>query len=179
MVEITALQLMFQGGFVGKTCQLFVMTEEGKMVETMAFYPEDINPLQICIHFLECLTIISSNSDQDVVVNLLLGLSILRHLPTLLIITPFMCQKPRDRQHQGSRSSLNRVPTFLDGSPSINWISLDTMCLQRTIQHRIQHSQSWRWFQPHEIDIEHVQKADTRLKNKQTRFMPVLTTMAI
>ncbi|KAK3812938.1 MAG: hypothetical protein J3Q66DRAFT_346982 [Benniella sp.] len=46
MVEITALQLMFQGGFVGKTCQLFVMTDEGKMVETMAFYPEDINPLQ-------------------------------------------------------------------------------------------------------------------------------------
>ncbi|KAF9358150.1 Nuclear receptor 2C2-associated protein [Mortierella sp. NVP85] len=64
MVEITALQLMFQGGFVGKTCQLFVMTEEGKMVETMAFYPEDINPLQICIHFLECLTIISSNKTQ-------------------------------------------------------------------------------------------------------------------
>ncbi|KAG0233441.1 Nuclear receptor 2C2-associated protein [Mortierella sp. GBA43] len=46
-VEIKVIQLMFQGGFVGKTCKLLVRTNEGDMVDMMSFYPEDINPLQI------------------------------------------------------------------------------------------------------------------------------------
>lgn len=50
-VDIEAIQLMFQGGFVGKTCQLVVQTDQGEMVELMKFYPEDTNPLQICINF--------------------------------------------------------------------------------------------------------------------------------
>ncbi|KAI8363428.1 galactose-binding domain-like protein [Mortierella sp. GBAus27b] len=45
-VEIKVIQLMFQGGFVGKTCKLLVRTNEGDMVDMMSFYPEDINPLQ-------------------------------------------------------------------------------------------------------------------------------------
>ncbi|KAF9926537.1 Nuclear receptor 2C2-associated protein [Linnemannia zychae] len=46
-VNIEAFQLMFQGGFVGKTCQVLAWTDQGEFVEMMRFYPEDINPLQI------------------------------------------------------------------------------------------------------------------------------------
>jgi len=37
---------MFQGGFVGKTCQLLAWTAESTFEEIMKFYPEDINPAQ-------------------------------------------------------------------------------------------------------------------------------------
>ncbi|KAI7818077.1 nuclear receptor 2C2-associated protein [Gamsiella multidivaricata] len=46
-VQIESLQIMFQGGFVGKTCQLLAWTDDSEFVEIMKFYPEDINPLQI------------------------------------------------------------------------------------------------------------------------------------
>ncbi|KAF9170159.1 Nuclear receptor 2C2-associated protein [Mortierella sp. AD011] len=46
-VQVEAVQFMFQGGFVGKTCQLLAWTDDGEFVEMMKFYPEDINPLQI------------------------------------------------------------------------------------------------------------------------------------
>ncbi|KAI8602693.1 galactose-binding domain-like protein [Dissophora ornata] len=45
-VQIETIQVMFQGGFVGKTCQLLAWTDAGEYVEMMRFYPEDINPLQ-------------------------------------------------------------------------------------------------------------------------------------
>ncbi|KAG0266669.1 Nuclear receptor 2C2-associated protein [Mortierella polycephala] len=47
-VQVESIQFMFQGGFVGKTCQLLAWTDDGEFVEMMRFYPEDINPLQIC-----------------------------------------------------------------------------------------------------------------------------------
>ncbi|KAI1316476.1 Nuclear receptor 2C2-associated protein [Mortierella claussenii] len=46
-VDIDTIQLMFQGGFVGKTCQLLAWTDNNEFIEMMHFYPEDINPLQI------------------------------------------------------------------------------------------------------------------------------------
>ncbi|KAG0197326.1 Nuclear receptor 2C2-associated protein [Mortierella sp. GBA30] len=46
-VRIETVQLMFQGGFVGKTCQVLAWTDQGEFVDMMRFYPEDINPLQI------------------------------------------------------------------------------------------------------------------------------------
>ncbi|KAG0000238.1 Nuclear receptor 2C2-associated protein [Entomortierella chlamydospora] len=46
-VQVEAVQFMFQGGFVGKTCQLLAWTNDSEFVEMMKFYPEDINPLQI------------------------------------------------------------------------------------------------------------------------------------
>ncbi|KAF9125949.1 Nuclear receptor 2C2-associated protein [Mortierella sp. 14UC] len=45
-VSISAFQLMFQGGFVGKTCQVLAWTDSNEFVDMMRFYPEDINPLQ-------------------------------------------------------------------------------------------------------------------------------------
>jgi hypothetical protein len=38
---------MFQGGFVGKICQVLHWTDNLEFVDWMRFYPEDINPLQI------------------------------------------------------------------------------------------------------------------------------------
>ncbi|KAF8943157.1 Nuclear receptor 2C2-associated protein [Haplosporangium gracile] len=46
-VNIESFQLMFQGGFVGKTCQVLAWTDASEFVDMMRFYPEDINPLQI------------------------------------------------------------------------------------------------------------------------------------
>ncbi|KAF9145907.1 Nuclear receptor 2C2-associated protein [Mortierella sp. GBA39] len=46
-VNIETFQLMFQGGFVGKTCQVLAWTDASEFVDMMRFYPEDINPLQI------------------------------------------------------------------------------------------------------------------------------------
>ncbi|ORZ04426.1 galactose-binding domain-like protein [Lobosporangium transversale] len=46
-VLVETIQLMFQGGFVGKTCQLLAWTDDNEFVEMMRFYPEDINPMQI------------------------------------------------------------------------------------------------------------------------------------
>ncbi|KAF9155650.1 Nuclear receptor 2C2-associated protein [Linnemannia schmuckeri] len=46
-VNIDTFQLMFQGGFVGKTCQVLAWTDASEFVDMMRFYPEDINPLQI------------------------------------------------------------------------------------------------------------------------------------
>ncbi|KAF9216391.1 Nuclear receptor 2C2-associated protein [Podila verticillata] len=45
-VNIDTIQLMFQGGFVGKTCQVQRWTDEGTFVDMTRFYPDDINPLQ-------------------------------------------------------------------------------------------------------------------------------------
>ncbi|KAH7058476.1 galactose-binding domain-like protein [Linnemannia elongata] len=45
-VNIETFQLMFQGGFVGKTCQVLAWTDASEFVDMMRFYPEDINPLQ-------------------------------------------------------------------------------------------------------------------------------------
>ncbi|KAF9326327.1 Nuclear receptor 2C2-associated protein [Podila minutissima] len=45
-VNIDTIQLMFQGGFVGKTCQVQRWTDEGAFVDMTRFYPDDINPLQ-------------------------------------------------------------------------------------------------------------------------------------
>ncbi|GJJ76075.1 hypothetical protein EMPS_08434 [Entomortierella parvispora] len=45
-VVIESVLLMFQGGFVGKTCQLLAWTAESTFEEIMKFYPEDINPAQ-------------------------------------------------------------------------------------------------------------------------------------
>ncbi|KAF9208352.1 Nuclear receptor 2C2-associated protein [Haplosporangium sp. Z 27] len=46
-VHVETVQLMFQGGFVGKTCQLLAWTDNSEFTEMIKFYPEDINPLQI------------------------------------------------------------------------------------------------------------------------------------
>ncbi|KAG0048537.1 Nuclear receptor 2C2-associated protein [Gryganskiella cystojenkinii] len=45
-VTIDSIMLMFQGGFVGKTCQLLSWTNGTTFEEIMKFYPEDINPAQ-------------------------------------------------------------------------------------------------------------------------------------
>ncbi|KAG0260046.1 Nuclear receptor 2C2-associated protein, partial [Linnemannia exigua] len=45
-VSIASFQLMFQGGFVGKTCQVLAWIDSNEFVDMMRFYPEDINPLQ-------------------------------------------------------------------------------------------------------------------------------------
>ena len=45
--HITKLQLMFQGGFVGKTCWLEVSTDESDSFKKLQdLYPEDTNKLQ-------------------------------------------------------------------------------------------------------------------------------------
>ncbi|KAF9098006.1 Nuclear receptor 2C2-associated protein [Mortierella sp. GBA35] len=46
-VNIESFQLMFQGGFVGKTCQVLAWTDQGEFVDMMRFYPEDINPFPV------------------------------------------------------------------------------------------------------------------------------------
>ncbi|KAF9984240.1 Nuclear receptor 2C2-associated protein [Mortierella antarctica] len=50
-VQIETIQLMFQGGFVGKTCQVLAWTDQAEFIDMMRFYPEDINPLQISFSF--------------------------------------------------------------------------------------------------------------------------------
>ncbi|KAG0331189.1 Nuclear receptor 2C2-associated protein [Podila humilis] len=46
-VNVETCQLMFQGGFVGKTCRVQAWTEEdATFVDMTCFYPDDINPLQ-------------------------------------------------------------------------------------------------------------------------------------
>ncbi|KAF8964855.1 Nuclear receptor 2C2-associated protein [Entomortierella lignicola] len=51
-VHVETVQLMFQGGFVGKTCQLLAWTDNSEFTEMIKFYPEDINPLQISSYLL-------------------------------------------------------------------------------------------------------------------------------
>ncbi|KAF9581729.1 Nuclear receptor 2C2-associated protein [Lunasporangiospora selenospora] len=46
-VDVESIEIMFQGGFVGKTCQLLAYSDQGEFEEVCKFYPEDINPLQI------------------------------------------------------------------------------------------------------------------------------------
>lgn len=45
--EVTELQIMFQGGFAGKSCWIEVKkSEEGQFEKASDFYPEDTNKLQ-------------------------------------------------------------------------------------------------------------------------------------
>ncbi|KYQ93149.1 galactose-binding domain-containing protein [Tieghemostelium lacteum] len=46
-VKVTELQIMFQGGFVGKDCEILFNTAEQKEFQHLQyFYPKDINTLQ-------------------------------------------------------------------------------------------------------------------------------------
>ncbi|KAG0230722.1 Nuclear receptor 2C2-associated protein [Actinomortierella wolfii] len=47
-VKIQTIELMFQGGFVGKTCllQRCHVPPTNEWIDVTRFYPEDINPLQ-------------------------------------------------------------------------------------------------------------------------------------
>ncbi|KAJ1967685.1 Nuclear receptor 2C2-associated protein [Dimargaris xerosporica] len=53
-VHVEQLQLMFQGGFVGKNCQVWVVPHDGdgRQLRWFDFYPEDVNTLQISFQTL-------------------------------------------------------------------------------------------------------------------------------
>ena len=46
-VEVSEIQIKFQGGFVGKECQLQVFDGEKDFGKVLDFYPDDVNSLQV------------------------------------------------------------------------------------------------------------------------------------
>lgn len=47
VISIEELQIKFQGGFVGKDCQLQASNGSDDFIKVIDFYPEDVNSLQV------------------------------------------------------------------------------------------------------------------------------------
>jgi hypothetical protein len=53
-VELESLEVKFQGGFVGKNCQVQGGDGETELTTFFEFYPEDVNSLQVSFIYCTC-----------------------------------------------------------------------------------------------------------------------------